>query len=411
MNTNPQLPLFGNIGIIALVPDRWAPRWQARHQIAIRLARYFHVAWVDCPPSWQESLRWLKRRPPVWEPVASPAGFQVFHTGPWSPRIGRPVWVNRWLTHHRLEHARRSLQDRGCSRIVLYLWRPEYADGLDQVDHELSCYHIDDEYSFSPVEHDLDLEELKLIRRVDQVFIHSPAMMEKKGTLNPNTDFVPNGVDYVKYATPTPEPPDLQEVPHPRIGYTGNLKRMLDWRLLLELSKRHPEWSFVLVGRMLPHAEVQEVREELSQRPNIHLIGPQPGDSIPSYTQNFDVCIMPYKMDDYTKYIYPLKLHEYLATGNPVVGSPIPSLQAFEHEVLIASCLEEWSKMITRALSAQENTCERRAARQLVAAQHDWDLLVGKLARTLARRLGVGFPDVPEASPQNLHQGVSAGSR
>jgi glycosyltransferase involved in cell wall biosynthesis len=335
-----------------------------------------------------------------------PAGFQVYRTGPWSPDVGRPAWLRRWLSRRRLQQAHRLLRDRGCSKIVLYLWRPEFSDSLTLVDHQLSCYHIDDEYSFSPLERELDATEVQLTRTVDQVFIHSPAMMERKGKLNPNTQFVPNGVDYEKYATPTAEPAELHSIPKPRIGYTGNLKRMLDWRLLLELSTMHPEWSFVLVGRMQPHLEVREVQVELSRCQNIYLIGPQPSESIPSFVQHLDVCIMPYMLDGYTKYIYPLKLHEYLASGNPVVGSPIPALQAFRDVVLLANGSQEWSGMLTRALSPQENTSERRIARQQVAARYDWDLLVEELARTLARRLGLESPDALDHSSKNLHNGT-----
>ena len=144
---------------------------------------------------------------------------------------------------------------------------------------------------------------------------------------------------------------------------------------------------------MLPQLEVLEVRGELSRRPNIYLVGPRPSELIPSYVQHFDVCIMPYKVDGYTKYIYPLKLHEYLASGNPVVGSPIPALQAFKEVVLLANGSQEWSRMLTRALSSQENTNERRSARQQVAAGYDWDLLVEKLARTLVRCSGLAFPE------------------
>ena len=179
---------------------------------------------------------------------------------------------------------------------------------------------------------------------------------------------------------------------------------MLDWRLLLELSTMHPEWSFVLVGRMLPHPEVREVRGELSRRQNIYVVGPRPSELIPGFVQHLDVCIMPYKVDGYTKYIYPLKLHEYLASGNPVVGSPIPSLQAFKEVVLLANGAHEWSSMLTRALSPQENTNERRTARQQVAARYDWDLLVEKLASTLARRLGLAFPDAVDSHSQHLNR-------
>jgi glycosyltransferase involved in cell wall biosynthesis len=289
---------------------------------------------------------------------------------------------------------------------VLYLWRPDFADSLNLVDHQLSCYHIDDEYSFSSSERELDATEVQLIRAVDQVFVHSPAMMEKKGALNANTEFVPNGVDYQKYITPMPEPAELHSIPKPRLGYTGNLKRMLDWQLLLELSTLHPEWSFVLVGGMLPHLEVREVLAEISRRPNIYVVGPQPTEVIPSFVQHLDVCIMPYKVDGYTKFIYPLKLHEYLASGNPVVGSPIPAFEAFQEVVLLANGSREWSSMLTRALSSQQNTRERRTARQQVAARYDWDLLVEKLAGTLARRLGVAFPDAVDSRSQHLNRSV-----
>jgi glycosyltransferase involved in cell wall biosynthesis len=208
-----------------------------------------------------------------------------------------------------------------------------------------------------------------------------------------------------------PEPADLGSIPKPRIGYTGNLKRMLDWRLLLQLSTMHPEWSFVLVGSMLPHLEVREVSRELSRRQNVYIVGPRPSELIPSYVQHFDVCIMPYKVDDYTKYIYPLKLHEYLAGGNPVVGSSIPALQEFKEEVLLADGSDEWSSMIARALSGQENTVERRTTRQLVAAGFDWDLLVEKLAGTLAHRLGLPLPDTVKCGNQDLNDSAVSVAR
>src|SRR5437667_8567412 len=106
--------------------------------------------------------------------------------------------------------------------------------------HDLSIYHVDDEYSFSFGEVEISPAERSLLKSVDQVFMHSPALMHKKGGFNPNTEFVPNGVDYRMFATAVPEPEDLRRIPHPRIGYVGYLKRMLNWPLLLELSATHP---------------------------------------------------------------------------------------------------------------------------------------------------------------------------
>lgn len=358
------------------------------------------MVWIDRPPTWQESLRWLVRRPKFSERSGVPENFSVHQATAWTPNLGRPRNLGRRLSRRRLEKAHQTLRQQGCSRIILYLWQPVFADSLDLLDHDLSCYHIDDEYSFSPLEREPDPKEIQLIRKVDQVFIHSPAMMEKKGKLNPNTLLIPNGVDFQQYTMPTSEPDALKSIREPRIGYAGNLKRMLDWHLLLELSHLHPEWSFVFVGRMLPHLEAQQMLKQLENRENIHILGARPTDQVPSYVQHFDVCMMPYKLDDYTKYIYPLKLHEYLASGKPIVGSPIPALQLFSDIVLVANGTQEWSGKLARALSAQENTLERCEARRKVAASHDWSFLVEKIAATLAGRLGLALPAVGKENMQ-----------
>lgn len=397
-------PVFPEVGVLALVPDRWEPRWQARHHIVTRLARYFQVVWMENAPNWRAlfSGRSSAARSPY--PPVEPA-LQIYVPGLRLPEFGRPAWLANLTSRERLRRARNLLLRRGCKEVVLYAWRPQFAHALNQVPHDLSCYHIDDEYSFSSVEQELDPLEVRLIRSVGQVFIHSPAMMEKKGRLNPNTELVPNGVDYWKYATPVQEPEDLRGVPHPRIGYAGNLKRMLDWPLLLELSSRHPEWSFVFLGHVDAHPEITAMLGDLSRRPNVYMLGEKPTEMVSGYVQHLDVCIMPYRIDDYTKYIYPLKLHEYLASGRPVVGSRIRALQNFEDVVRLAATPEEWSSEIAHALAAPANSPQLRQARQNVAQAHDWDILVRKIVRVIVHRLGIQVPGDWNASPTStLHR-------
>ena len=97
---------------------------------------------------------------------------------------------------------------------------------------------------------------------------------------------------------------------------------------------------------------------------------------------------MPYRVDGYTKYIYPLKLHEYLASGRPAVGAPIDTLREFADVVSLASSLDEWSDAVGRNLLPSATAPKRREARQLVARKHDWEILTLKVARAVARRLG-----------------------
>src|SRR4029453_7545998 len=111
---------------------------------------------------------------------------------------------------------------------------------------------------------------------------------------NPNTVCVPNGVDYEAFATPHNEPGDLARIPHPRIGYVGRIKRQLDLGLLRNLAKRHPSWSFVLVGPVENLGENENSMRELRELSNIHLLGPKPVQQLPAYTQHLDVCMLCY---------------------------------------------------------------------------------------------------------------------
>ena len=214
---------------------------------------------------------------------------------------------------------------------------------------------------------------------------------QKKGKINPNTALVPNGVDYEAYSTTVAEPADLASIPRPRVGYTGWIKRHIDWDLVLRLAGQHPEWSFVLVGPQSPHPEISDPIRELSKRRNVYLLGAKSTTELTRYPQHFDVCIMPYAVNDYTKYIYPLKLHEYLASGRPTVGTRIRSLENFSEVVGLARTLEEWSAELRRALSPASNAPECFSARQSVARRHDWHVLVEEIALIMAQRLGGEF--------------------
>lgn len=391
---------FPEVGVLALVPDHWGIHWQARHQLVSRLARYFEVVWVDNPISWRNiffAKDSAERR--QWTGDLKPS-LQIYSPGRWMPEFGRPKWLANLSLRRRVKHARDLLLARGCNKIVLYMWQPTFANALGMIRHDLSCYHIDDEYSFSPEGRALDIREIQLIKSVDQVFIHSPAMMERKGYINPHTDFVPNGVDYASYSEPAPEPEDLRHIPHPRIGYSGVLKKQLNWNLLLELSAQHPEWSVVFVGPLSPGWTPGDAFRSLSAHRNVHFLGAKSTEESTKYPQHFQVCIMPYRSDEYTKYIYPLKLHEYLASGRPTVASRIPSLQDFQDVLFFATTCEEWSDAIKQALSPLADSPKRRAARLDIARSHDWEILVRRISEKILQRLDVSLPITIGMSPE-----------
>lgn len=388
-----QPPHMSDVGVIGLVPDRWNAPWMPRHHVMSRLARYFTVAWLN------PACHWRNHFEPCPQDAASgvpaPPGLTVINPGVMLSHVCRPEFLANMLQRRRLNKARKILAQAQCRRIVLYLWRPELEPALDTIGHDLACYHLDDEYSFSDSDEPISEAEARLMARVSQVFIHSPGLMSKKGGINPNTQYVCNGVDYQAYAQPQPEPPDLAEIPHPRIGYVGYIKRQLDLQLVHTLAEKQTEWSFVLVGPInaAHFPDQQNVLESLGHMSNVWLMGARTVPQLPAYMQHMDVCLLPYRVNDYTKYIYPLKMHEYLATGRPVVGSMIRTLQEYADVVQLASEPDGWSRAIADSLTPAANAPALVAHRRSVASKYDWNLLVAQIAHTLCMRLG---PDYAE---------------
>lgn len=375
------------VGVIALVPDEWDGVMMPRHYILARLGQHMPVVWIDQPGGWRDywmpgANRFLK--PQTWR---SPRpGFTVLEAGAMLPEVYRPAWLRRATLAARLHRARTRLLDLGARRIALYLWRYEFADALDHCNHNLSVYEIDDEYSFSDVETPLPSAERALIARVDQVIIHSSALMRKKGGINLSTALIANGVDFELFSRPQSEPTDLARVPRPRIGYVGVIKRQLDLDLLLRLARARPNWSFPMVGPVNAIHGKEQVLAELQARPNLHFLGHKPPQALPAYMQHMDVCLMCYEVNAYTQYIYPMKLHEYLAAGQPTLAPPIETVLEHADVLRVARCDDEWLDGIEWALSSAARSDAEVERRRTRAARFDWDALTAKVAALIHER-------------------------
>jgi len=382
-------PLFPEVGVVAFVPEEWGGPWLSRHQVLTRLSEYFHVVWAEPARSWRK-LVFGGGKPVNRSPRSEtfPEGFSLYQPERWLPQFDRPAWLASWTSAERGRRAAALLRQRGCKIIVFYLWRPYFDSVLDSRLYDLSCYHIVDEYSFSPSELPLTNREIRLIKRVDQVFIHSPALLERKGHFNPHTRFVPNGVNYRAFATPQAKPDDLARIPRPWLGYVGIIKTQLDFQLLLDLAGRHMEWSFVFVGPKGKLGADAPLVDQLSELQNVYFLGHKPIDVACAYPQHMDVCLLPYKANDYTKYIYPLKLNEYLAGGKPIIGTSIRSLLDFAHVIKLASTQEEWSRALTESLAPDMVSNEKTQNRRNIAKQVDWGTLVHSIAGSICERLG-----------------------
>jgi glycosyltransferase involved in cell wall biosynthesis len=387
-------PLYPEIGILSLPPEPWSEHWTARHHILMRLCKYFHVIWINPALGWSSILSSRPTGPVEWPEPPKATGFthldsglSIFNPGLWLPGVWRSTLLAESLLRARLAIPARRLKKLGCSKIVLQLWRPVQSPAVRLFKPDLSCYHIDDEYNFSPIEMPLDRRERDLITKVDQVFICSESMYHKKGGINPNSALIPNGVDYKAFSARHGEPEDLRPIPHPRVGYVGVIKKQIDLPMLASVSAAMPGHQFVLVGPIGNVEGSEAALTALRARPNVHFLGSKPAHSLPGYVQHMDVCLMCYCVDGYTKFISPLKVNEYLASGKPVVGAPIEPLVPYADLIRIASTPEEWIKGIEDCLKPESLAATEIEKRRLRAQAVDWEGIVGRIASVLRDRL------------------------
>ena len=383
--------------ILCFAPDPWDDIWRNRHQIMSRLARQNLVIYVEPRPYLRQVLAGLRQGLIRVSQMGSRTrevmpGLHVYSPPLWAPISGREplASLTRWARERDLEAAMRRL---GAGQPILWLVRPDQADLPGRFGEKMCVYHIVDEYSgyggLTQERRQAVLQrEQRLIARADVVFVTSPALLQSKGRYNPNTHLVPNAVDYEAFSRALEDPTlpaDLEALPRPRVGYVGAVNDKVDFALLSELARRHRDWSVVVVG---PWAVREDANAPvLRQEPNVHFLGKQDVARVPHYIKGLDICLMPYKLDEWTRSIDPLKLYEYLAAGRPVVSTAIPAAQPFGAWISIAV---EGDGFISAAETAlAQDSAAARVARRAEASRHSWDSRVNVISEQLAAFLQV----------------------
>jgi glycosyltransferase involved in cell wall biosynthesis len=166
--------------------------------------------------------------------------------------------------------------------------------------------------------------EKALFAKADVVFMGGRSLYESKRSENTNSYAYPSSVDFAHFAksrTPLVEPIDQLEIPHPRIGFFGVLDERLDCALLQQAAALRPDYHFVLIG---PVVKINP--NDLPQSINIHYLGPKQYNELPDYLAHWDVAMLPFAINDSTRFISPTKTPEYLSAGKQVVSTPIPDV-------------------------------------------------------------------------------------
>jgi teichuronic acid biosynthesis glycosyltransferase TuaH len=249
----------------------------------------------------------------------------------------------------------------------------------------LSVYHCVDPLI---VDHDRRhglISEKIVVTQSDLVICTSKQLYTEKKLLNESTFFIPNAADSEHSAKAMDRDlmvhADMSDIPKPILGYFGNIERRIDFDLLIQVIRLNPDKSFVLAGPVVEEYVPKGFRE----MKNVYFLGRIPYNEMPSVIKAFDVALIPFKKDDVSSTIFPLKLFEYLGAGKPVVATDFNlDLRAFtRNEIEYCTDISSFNEAIKSALADdQPSSIIRRVA---IAAENSWDKRLSEFSNLLNR--------------------------
>ena len=289
------------------------------------------------------------------------------------PFFGRAArQVNRRLLAAQIKRLARS---RGLSNPILWIAIPTAADMIGALDESAVVYQVSDKYDANTMDHATDpalirgLHE-KAIDAADLIFYSGRKLFTEATRGCDRSHLLEQGVDYdhwrrvaegvVKIA------PEIERIPRPRIGYFGAIEPWLvDQELIKRAARERPEWQWVFIGNKSRGLEIEEL-------PNTHFLPPVPYHELPSYAAGFDVCVLPWETEQsFTSYGSAIKVREYLATGKPVVISPLPEYEPMRDVLRIARTRDDFIRLVEEALFDTDPADAAR--RQAAVASGTWD--------------------------------------
>jgi glycosyltransferase involved in cell wall biosynthesis len=217
--------------------------------------------------------------------------------------------------------------DQRIERPVMWLYTPMALPLVPPIDVSAVVYDCMDELSaFHGASSQLSDLEGQLFRKADLVFTGGQSLYEAKRAQHRSVHAFPSSVEAAHFGRarePLPEPADQATIPKPRVGFFGVIDERMDLGLLDHVAEQRPNVHFVMIG---PVVKIDPAT--LPLRANIHWLGQKTYAELPSYLAGWDVAMMPFALNDATRFISPTKTLEYMAAGKPVVSTAIRDVVA-----------------------------------------------------------------------------------
>ncbi len=369
------------LDLICVSHLRWDFVWQRPQHLLSRFGKQYRIFFVEEPIAVEadQTARLEIRQEPNNVTVV---------------RMLQPMKEPRWIGHNdpltmvRYEILLKEyLKQAGVKNPVMWLYTPMAWHFADTIPHQLLIYDVMDELSaFKGANTKLRDYDKKMLSKADIVFTGGLSLYQSRRESNPHTYLFPSGVEIEHFATAAKRssyacPEELAALKSPILGYFGVIDERMDLQLLAVMAEARPDWQIVLIG---PTAKIAP--EELPQAPNLHYLGMKNYKELPAYLAYFDVALVPFAINEATRYLSPTKTLEYMAAHKPIVSTPIRDIEAlYSGVVRIAGSCEDFITQVEAAL--QSDPAERRAKEHQLLEKYTWDGIVQRMQQLIENKL------------------------
>lgn len=386
------------------------PSWEGDYMkstvhLMTRLAQSNKVLYVDYPRTWIDVVRGLLGRARVpfgrmfssQKRIVRPEGLDdgdlhLMTLPPILPINFLPHGaayralrkLNGWLVARSIRKAQRRLNM--DQPVVINAFMPGLGLELTgALNEKATIYYCYDEISEANwVGRHGAIEEKQYIETVDTVITTSDALWEAKERRANHCYVVKNGVDFPLFQSiGTLRSVRLAEsrAGAPRIGFVGSIDARVDGDLIVSMAAMRPTWSFEFVGPVVEEA----VGAQLKAMDNIILSGPARPDELPERMKHFDAGIIPFRQSEFTRFIYPIKVNEYLAAGLPVVMTDFAQLDDLRGAVEIADDAVAFVEALERGM--RKDNEQLRKTRASFASLNSWGVRTAQFSRIVAQQI------------------------
>ena len=290
------------------------------------------------------------------------------------PHINHADGIEQGTYEIEREMLDKLITENNLENFIEWFYTPMALEFAAHLKPAIAVFDCMDELSaFKNAPPELLANEQKLIDRADLVFTGGQSLYEAKKDRHARVFAFPSSIDaahFSKARTIKNEPADQAKIAAPKLGFCGVIDERMDTILLAEMADLRPDWQFVMIGPVVKIAP-----EDLPRRSNIHYLGGKNYDELPAYLSGWNVALMPFAINESTKYISPTKTPEYLAAGKPVISTAIRDVirpYGDAKLVAIASTAEEFVAAAEDYLS-RGNFDEWQKQADEFLAQNSWD--------------------------------------